>query len=438
METTRKLPKKERPVGLFLFCNKCHKQYINDSVIKCRCNQLVYRARVHVSGTKKGERKLILEAKNFEDAFVEFKKFKNTLIKNSFQKFEIKQTEYKPVLLIECFAYYMGYLNNVNVAVHKMKIRTPAYIKKFEYDFNTFKDALQLYGINANILKFSDINDIMVGYVHEYLLDVKKYANKTYNGTMSNYSGFTTHIINKFKYDYTNPFLGVENRHTTSENVSLNETEFHNLLEIITPENGLRIKVKKGRKDSYVNLYRDWLKHGILIGLFTGGRSEEIVELKWSQIQLKDDKSFDRFKIIHYKIERANSHLVSKNDRITKDVVITKELGDFLIELGYESLKESDDYIIAPKSLNRRSVGRDLSTGFNFYYKKLNTGKEVTFKNLRKTYITSAVNQFGLGAMAISGHGNFETIKNHYYDKEVVKKEAQSTFSVFKKKKEQK
>lgn len=430
---TRKLPKKGRPPGLFLYCNGCRKLYANDSVVKCKCNKLVYKARVHVPGTKKAIKITVLKAINFEDAFLEFREFKKNLATNSYQKVEIIKERTSPVLLVDCFAYYMGFLNNIGVPKFKRKTRSEKYISTFERNFKMYKEALVQSGIDFNILKFTDVTEDMVGEIHEYLLRGKNYANKSYNNTMASYSGFTTHIIERFKLNYTNPFLDVDKLIVVSRNESVHESEFEKLLASIHPGNGIKIKKRVKRNNCNQNVYRDWLKNGIILGLFTGGRSDEIVGLKWSQILLKEDGSFDRFKIIHYKIERANSHLVSEKDRITKDVIITLELGAFLMEIGYEKYKGTDDYILAPNAVNRAQVGRDLSSGFNHYYGLLGTGKNLTFKNLRKTYITSAVNQFGAGAIALSAHTGMGIIKDHYYDKEIVKNKAQKSFSVFKK-----
>ena len=81
-----KLPKKERPKGLYLYCNGCRRHYSNDSLVKCQCNKLVYKAKIHVSGTKQRIKSEILYANNFTDAFILFKNFKEKLTSNSFQK----------------------------------------------------------------------------------------------------------------------------------------------------------------------------------------------------------------------------------------------------------------------------------------------------------------------------------------------------------------
>ncbi|MBK5286177.1 MAG: hypothetical protein JJE25_12325, partial [Bacteroidia bacterium] len=63
-------------------------------------------------------------------------------------------------------------------------------------------------------------------------------------------------------------------------------------------------------------------------------------------------------------------------------------------------------------------------------YKQLNTGRELTFKSFRKTYITNLSVFMGGNAKAITGHTNDRTIELHYQDKQVIAKAAKD-FEVF-------
>ncbi len=375
----------------------------------------------------------ILKADNFLDAFVLFKEFKNALQKNSFQKIQLKKEVQIPTLLIECFAYYMGFLNNENVPLHKRRFRSKKALDAFDLDFRLYKEALEFYNIDCSILKFTDVNDDLVGYLHSYLLNQKKYANKTYNNVMSNLSAFTTHIISKYRLNYTNPFLGVEKLHVETKNLTVEENEFQKLLNTVTLENGFKIVNRMKRNRTYKkSMYRSWLCNGFLLGLYTGGRSEEIVNLNWSKITLNNDGSFKSIGVIHYKLNKAKGHLVSERDSITKDFTITKELGALLLAMDYESNKGKNQFLLAPEKRNRLQVGRELSAGFSHYYGLLKTGKEIKFKNLRKTFITSAYIQYGEASTALTGHKGTSIIQSNYYDKEVTQKVAQKEFQVFK------
>ena len=54
---------------------------------------------------------------------------------------------------------------------------------------------------------------------------------------------------------------------------------------------------------------------------------------------------------------------------------------------------------------------------------------------LRKTFMTSALREFGIASTALTNHANISMTNKHYYDKEITREDAKENFSVFKKKK---
>jgi hypothetical protein len=431
--TNLKLPKKLRPKGLFLFCNRCDKEYSDDRKVKCTCGCMVYKAKIHVAGTKHGLRKKTLEATNFKDALKEFLDFKEGLEANSYQRIEIKKTIIAPTLLNDCQETYINFLNNVGVPKHKQKKREQKHINEVVRTFGQFNTGLAENGIDCRILKFTDVNDEMVGFFHEHLLETLKLENKTYNNKIALLSAFTTHIISKFKFDYENPFLGVPDRVVNVRNESVRENEFEKLLEIVTPENGVQMKIIKTLKNpKKVSMYRPWLKVAYKFGLFTGGRSEDIVLPKWTDVLVSPEGAFDTIKVIDHKIDSANSHLTSEKDRIYKYFPITKELGDLLKEMGYEQYKGTDKYIIAPEeNVSRSFVSKLISESFSHYYKQLDTGKQVSFKHLRKAYHTAALQEYGEASTALTGHTTVNMTIKRYQDQQVTRDDAKENFSVF-------
>lgn len=431
------LPKKDRPKGLYLFCNTCKRSYSHDKLVKCRCGNLVYKARIHVSGTSTGLIPKVLKAKDFSNAIQEFFDFKKTLISNSYQPITIKKEVKLPARLIECFAYYIAFLNNEGVVPHKKKKRDPDHIRKVDLSFELFLKALQQNGINTGILKFTEVNDEMVGFVHKLFLEDMGLANKTYNNRMALLRTFTSHMIKDLKCNYENPFLGVQNLILSNDVTAIEQNEFEKLMLVITPENGIQKRVQKGRENLRTTTwYKPWLKHGIQLGLFTGGRADEIVLPKWTDIVLTSDGQFDTIKTIDYKIDRANNNLKGNGGAFYKYFPITKELGKLLLEIGYEEYKNSDKYILAPEeTMKRSSITKFLSEGFTHYYKQIGKNPEITFNKLRKAYITSAMGQFGDSSTALSNHKNISISIKNYQDKKVTRDAAKETFSVFKSKK---
>jgi integrase len=258
------------------------------------------------------------------------------------------------------------------------------------------------------------------------------FANKTFNHFRDAVNRFTNHTIKTYYPDYKSPFAIVKKKKLFSKNYSISEQEFLQVLDNISPDDCyIESKVKSRKNPKRKNIYREWLKDAYLLGLFTGGRREEIVSLKFSGIKLHDNGSFSHIEINHFKINRQNSDVVSDTEFEIKEFLITDELGKLLHLLGYEKYKDTDKYILAPEETLKRSTMMDMiSRSFSIFYSKLNNGKKRQFKHLRKTYISSAVAQFGTSATALSSHTKFDMIKQSYLDREVLKK-AQKSFSVF-------
>jgi hypothetical protein len=114
-------------------------------------------------------------------------------------------------------------------------------------------------------------------------------------------------------------------------------------------------------------------------------------------------------------------------------IPITERLRNLLIELGYDRNQNTDNFILAPEVINnRRKVMSDtLSRSFSHYYDQLNTGKHLTFKCLRKTYITNLqIYMGGNNTKSITGHSDNQVIERNYIDKKEVAKAARG-FNVF-------
>lgn len=77
-------------------------------------------------------------------------------------------------------------------------------------------------------------------------------------------------------------------------------------------------------------------------------------------------------------------------------------------------------YLFAPESTKKlRTLQDDLSKSFTHYYKLLNSDKSISFKYLRKTYITLLNNHTNGRAEVITGHSGQEIIMKNYHDSKV-------------------
>ncbi len=128
-----------------------------------------------------------------------------------------------------------------------------------------------------------------------------------------------------------------------------------------------------------------------------------------------DDKGVAMFiQIENFKVNRRNDVSGTEN-AIMKHIPITKGLRKLLDELGYEANKGLEKYIIAKdERTTLRTRMEIVSKAFSHYWQFTDSGKKVLLKHLRKTYLTSLVQQFGEKATLISSHSGIEVLKKHY------------------------
>jgi integrase len=184
-------------------------------------------------------------------------------------------------------------------------------------------------------------------------------------------------------------------------------------------------------------MYQSWLADGIRLALETGRRREEIITLKYNDI-IDDGNGNFLIKVEDYKVNRIKNRLTEKVKSYIY-IPVTESLRSLLNELGYDKYKRTENFILAPEvNINRtRFMSDALSRGFSHYYDQLDTGKELTFRCLRKTYITNLSLFMGGNARAITKHSDETVIEKYYLDKQVLAKAAQG-FSVFSKEIERK
>ena len=204
------------------------------------------------------------------------------------------------------------------------------------------------------------------------------------------------------------------------------------MLERISPENGEKLTVVKGQQ-KIRNVYRPWLKAAFRVGLESGRRREEVMELKFNNV-LSNNEGTLLIKVQDFKTNRSQNRQEEEELKYIY-IPVTVRLKELLDELGYETYKGQDRYIIAPEEMRSEAMLDALSNAFTHYYSQLNTGRELTFKCLRKTYITNLSLYMGNDTKSITKHSSNEVIEKHYLDKEALAKAA-SGFDVFAKERE--
>jgi hypothetical protein len=120
-----------------------------------------------------------------------------------------------------------------------------------------------------------------------------------------------------------------------------------------------------------------------------------------------------------YKYNRRHN-LVDENEKKYVYSPIIYELGLVLQRMGYNKHKNTDRYIIAGDSTKQRdTLKEDMSKAYSHYYKLIGNDTKLSFKHLRKTYITRLNNYTNGEAEVITGHSGQGIIMKNYHDQKV-------------------
>jgi integrase len=318
-------------------------------------------------------------------------------------------------------------LNGEGVPAHEKRERSQEHIKDVERALKLLVECLKENRYNLSTLEVEEINNEMVGKVFTFL-EEKKYSARTFNKVIGFYTSFISWYSKEYDILMRNYFERIHRKNLNPKPESITYKEFEALLEKVIPENGLK-EYENGVKPER-NLYRPWLVHGFLLALETGRRREEVINMKWNDIKESEGTQF--IKIEDFKVNRIQNRIKPEEKKFVY-VPITESLSELLKEMGEDKYKGTNKFILAPEStISRKKVMADiLSKGFSHFYKQLNTGRNLTFKCLRKTYITRLEIFMGhANTKAITGHSDDSVIEKSYLDKRELAKAAKN-FQVF-------
>ena len=96
------------------------------------------------------------------------------------------------------------------------------------------------------------------------------------------------------------------------------------------------------------------MKDGFLLGLYTVGHREGIVNLKWNMIHEKDGKP-SYIAVSNLKVERNLGDGYNENVK-SQIIPITKGLMTILLDMGYENYKASDRFLVAPECSKGKTI----------------------------------------------------------------------------------
>ncbi|MFT5891138.1 MAG: hypothetical protein ACI9Y7_001238 [Dokdonia sp.] len=104
---------------------------------------------------------------------------------------------------------------------------------------------------------------------------------------------------------------------------------------------------------------------------------------------------------------------------------------ELLERFGFKEKIGGDEYILdLNRDLSMNVLTEQMSKGFSHFYKLLETGKNIQFKHLRKTYISYMKVAMGSDTGDLTSHASDDIIDKNYVDKRIIAN-AQKKFKLF-------
>ena len=286
-----------------------------------------------------------------------------------------------------------------------------------DFFFQSLKDTSSVQTILV-----SKINNFHVSRFYKYL-ESKNYSGKTFNSHWDSLRRFYDFIneIQKVKCD--NPFKHFTRKKIVKQtNLSLTKEEFNSILDAVNKTSAYL--TLGGKHKERKNMYRTYLIDGFKLFLLCGARREEVVDLKWSDIFIST-KGIMFFKIQNLKVTR------NKKRETEKHIPINRDLQALLYELGYDNKKHTDEFVLYPeRTESSHTIMNNLSKAFTHYRKNAGIEKNISLKNLRKTYITWLNQVLGKDTGIVSGHSTKEVINTYYIDPQILSKIEESALEL--------
>jgi integrase len=356
----------------------------------------------------------LLNAENYEDAVIESIDIKRQLERLNYQIVTEKvETRNIPnaLNLAAAIVEYKRYLNGESGYSHLKKNLSAAYIKEVLRYCKLFVFVLKKNN-NIKTLLVKDISKQDVSDFYQYLNT--EYSPKTFNKCFNTLKGFFDFLINIEDVDMKNPFANFTPKVIPKSNIEiLTRGEFEAILVSVDRFDS---KIKLGGRGEVKYMYYCWLKNAFKLFLLTGARREEVVELKWKDIFVSENGvKFLMFG--NLKVERIKK--VSNTPK--KFVPINKDLEDLLVDMGMNNIENPNDFILCPdRKCSSKTLMDVISKSFTHYKNGAGIDKDVSLKNLRKTYITWVNQVMGNETGLITSHSTQEVLERHYIDPKVL------------------
>jgi integrase len=399
------LPKKKYK-GIKIYCRIC-------KVDNPKCNHFesfTYRVRVHIPGTLKSVKSKILNSKIYSDAVIEAINFENHLKTNNYQTIVVDSAEGNDYSVIDSIIKYNHYLNGESEYAQFKKSVTNEHRKELIRFCKYFAKTLKK-NKNIELTRIKDVSRQDVSNFYSWADN--HYSPKTFNKCLNGVKGFFDFLIDIEEIEMKNPFRKYSRKQISKTNIdSVTREEFTKILEAVDTYSPFVVLGGRGERK---NMFKPYLKDGFRLFLLTGGRREEIVDLRWSDIY-EAVSGVKFFRIQNLKVERSRNI-----DGLYKYIPINSDLFDLLMEMGYLDKKQTDDYILLPeRKVQSKTIMDSLSKSFTHYKNGAGIKKEISLKSLRKTYITWVHQVMQKETGLLTSHSTAKVLESYYIDPQIL------------------
>ena len=374
---------------------------------------MVYRAIFKVPGSGGSVRTKMLTADNYDDAVKEIIDYRKELEFNNYEAVETKPDDGNDYNVIGAIIKYNQYLNGESEYAHLKKNISDAYRDEIIRYCRLFAKNLK-ESHNIERMRIKDVSKKDVSNFYTYIKTI--YHPKTFNKCLNGLRGFFDYLIKIEELKMKNPFeIFTPEQLPENDIQTITQDEFESILNAIdTYDRTKTYKDKKGTSFTKT-MYFPWLKEGFKLCLLLGCRREEIVELKWSDIFVAES-GVKFFLLENLKVNRIKKGKKAK----MKHIPINADLEQLLVELGMETKKNSSEYILFPeRDCTTKTIMDRLSKSFTHYKQGAGITKDISQKNLRKTYITWVNQVMGSQTGLITSQSN-QVIDKYYLDPKVL------------------
>ena len=398
---------KYRNHGLHIWCFICKKTVTGEP---CKhSEQQRFQSRVYNPLTKKQDCIQSYETRNAEEAFTKHREYQAYLKQNNYEiaKPPDKELNTPPpaIFLKEGAKKYLDHLQDIDVPEYAKKNLSRHYIHEQKRYLTRFLQIVQKQEKKISSFPVTSISQLHVAAFDLYVRSLEL-SQTSYNAHIKAVKYFIGYVKEELGIEMKNPFDKVKLREVHHDPQIIPVEEFEKLLSVITPENGFGLK--GGKKKQTVNYYRDWLKNVFIFALLTGERLDGIVLLQWKHVE-------DNFlKIPNWKVNR-----IQKADHYFSYTPITSDLAELLVEF---KMTDPEGYIVVPEFKNRATLKKFISKTFTHFWRVTGLKRKVSFKTLRKTYVTRLAGIIGEKALFVKHAGDKTAIKHYLNKKELLEK----------------